>query len=83
MKVKKRSVKTALELIDDDMVVDLGGGETNGYLVEYLNETQKDVSVVTLSFVREQVCIQEVIAYTADGYTGTIENGEIRDALLY
>ena len=84
MKVKKRrSVKTALELIDDDMVVGLGGGETIGYLVEYLDEAQKDVSVVTLSFVREQVCIQAVIAYTADGHTGTIENGDTRGALLY
>jgi hypothetical protein len=51
--------------------------------VEYLDEAQKDVSVVTLSFVREQVCIQAVIAYTADGHTGTIENGETRDALFY
>lgn len=39
------------------MVVGLGGGETIGYLVEYLNETQKDVSVVTPSFVREQAGI--------------------------
>ena len=43
------------------MVVGLGGGETIGYLVEYLNETQKDVSVVTPSFVREQAGIQAVI----------------------
>lgn len=35
------------------MVVGLGGGETIDYLVEYLNGTQKDVSVVILSFVRE------------------------------
>lgn len=65
------------------MVVGLGGGETIGYLVEYLNDAQKDVSVVTLSFVREQPCIQTVIVYTADGHTGTIKNGETRDALLY
>lgn len=65
------------------MVVGLGGGETIGYLVEYLNEAQKDVSEVALSFVREQACIQAVIAYTADGHIGTIKNGETRDALLY
>lgn len=65
------------------MVVCLDGGEMKGYLVEYLSEVQKDESVVTLSFVRKQVCIQAVIAYTADGHTGTIENGETRDALLY
>lgn len=47
------------------MVVCLDGGETN---VEYLNEAQKDVSEVALSFVREQACIQAVIAYTADGH---------------
>ena len=63
------------------MVVGLGGGETIDYLVEYLNGTQK--SVVILSFVREQVCIQAVIAYTADGHSGIIENGETKDALLY
>lgn len=65
------------------MVVGLGGGETIGYLVEYLNETQKDVSVVTPLFVREQAGIQAVIAYTADGHTGTIENGDTKDALNY
>lgn len=65
------------------MVAGLGGGETNGYLVEYLSEVQKDVSVVILSFVREQACIQAVNAYTADGHTGFIENGDTRDALLY
>ena len=58
------------------MVVGLGGGETIDYLVEYLNGTQKDVSVVILSFVREQACIQVVNTYIADGHTGTIENGE-------
>lgn len=56
------------------MVVGLGGGETIGYLVEYLSEVQKDVSVVILSFVREQACIQAVIVYTVDGHTRTIEN---------
>ena len=61
------------------MVVCLDGGETN---VEYLNEAQKDVSEVALSFVREQACIQAIIAYTADGHIGTIKNGETRDALL-
>lgn len=65
------------------MVIGLGGGETIGYLGEYLHETQKDVSVVILSFVREQTCIQAVIVNTVDGHTGTIENGETRDALLY
>lgn len=65
------------------MVVGLGGGETIGYLVEYLNETQKDVSVVTPSFVREQAGIQAVIVYTADGHTGRTENGDTKDALNY
>lgn len=65
------------------MVVGLGGGKTIGYLVEYLNETQKDVSVVTPSFVREQAGIQAVIVYTADGHTGTTENGDTKDALNY
>lgn len=56
------------------MVIGLGGGETIGYLVEYLSEVQKDVSIVIPSFVREQACIQAVNAYTADGHTGFIEN---------
>lgn len=30
MKMKKRSAKAALELIEDGMVVGLGGGETIG-----------------------------------------------------
>ena len=58
MKVKKRSVKTALELIDDDMVVCLGGGETIGYFVEYLSHSHKDVKVVTPLFAAEQACIR-------------------------
>ena len=58
MKVKKRSVKTSLELIDDDMVVGLGGGETIGYFVEYLSHSHKDVKVVTPLFAAEQACIR-------------------------
>lgn len=55
--MKKRSVKTALELIDDDMVVCLGGGETIGYFV-YLSHSHKDVKVVTPLFAAEQACIR-------------------------
>ena len=44
---------------------------------------QKDVSVVTPSFVREQAGIQAVIVYTADGHTGTTENGDTKEALNY
>ena len=36
-----------------------------------------------LSFVREQAGIQAVIVYTADGHTGTTENGDTKDALNY
>ena len=56
--MKKRSAKAALELIEDGMIVGLGGGETIGYLVEYLSHSHKDVKVVTPSFATEQVCIQ-------------------------
>lgn len=45
--MKKRSAKAALELIEDGMIVGLGGGETIGYLVEYLSHSHKDVKVVT------------------------------------
>lgn len=48
--MKKRSAKAALELIEDGMIVGLGGGETIGYLVEYLSHSHKDVKVVTPSF---------------------------------
>lgn len=40
--MKKRSAKAALELIEDGMIVGLGGGETIGYLVEYLSHSHKD-----------------------------------------
>ena len=56
--MKKRSAKAALELIEDGMVVGLGGGETIGYLVDYLSESHKDVKVVTPSFVTEQACVK-------------------------
>ena len=56
--MKKRSAKAALELIEDGMVVGLGGGETIGYLVEYLSQSHKDVKIVTPSFATEQACIQ-------------------------
>lgn len=51
--MKKRSAKAALELIEDGMVVGLGGGETIGYLVEYLSQSHKDVKIVTPSFATE------------------------------
>lgn len=56
--MKKRSAKAALELIEDGMIVGLGGGETIGYLVEYLSESHKDVKVVTPSFATEQACVK-------------------------
>ena len=56
--MKIRSANAALVLIEDGMIVGLGGGETVGYLVEYLSHSHKDVKVVTPSFATEQVCIQ-------------------------
>lgn len=56
--MKKRCAKAALALIEDGMVVGLGGGETIGYLVEYLSQSGKNVKVVTPSFVTEQYCVQ-------------------------
>lgn len=55
---EEEKCKTALELIDDDMVVGLGGGETIGYFVEYLSHSHKDVKVVTPLFAAEQACIR-------------------------
>lgn len=56
--MKRRSAKKALELIEDGMVIGLGGGETIGYLVEYLSKSSKHVSVVTPSFDTEQACMK-------------------------
>ena len=56
--MKRRSAKKALELIEDGMVIGLGGGETIGYLVEYLSQSPKHVSVVTPSFDTEQACME-------------------------
>lgn len=56
--MKRRSAKKAIELIEDGMVIGLGGGETIGYLVEYLSQSPKHVSVVTPSFDTEQACMK-------------------------
>ena len=56
--MKRRCAKKALELIEDGMTIGLGGGETIGYLVEYLSESSKHVSVVTPSFDTEQACVK-------------------------
>ena len=56
--MKRKSAKAALELIEDGMIVGLGGGETICYLVEYLSESHKDIKVVTPSFATEQACVK-------------------------
>lgn len=54
--MKRLCAKAALELVPDQGVVGLGGGETIGYLAEYIKESGKCVKVVTPSKVTEETC---------------------------
>ena len=54
--MKRLCAKAALELVPDQGIVGLGGGETIGYLAEYIKESGKCVKVVTPSKVTEETC---------------------------
>lgn len=56
--MKQRCALEALKYIKDGMVVGLGGGSTIGYLVEYLEEKNLDIQVVTPSYQTANLCIK-------------------------
>lgn len=56
--VKKLCAKAALNYIQDGMVIGLGGGSTILYLVEYINGSNKKVTVVTPSVKTFEKCME-------------------------
>lgn len=56
--MKKRCAHEALKLIKDGMVVGLGGGTTISYLVEFIQEKNLDIKVVSPSMTTLQLCIK-------------------------
>lgn len=54
--MKRACAKAALELVPDHGIIGLGGGETIGYLSEYIKEQGKDIKVVTPSENTRKIC---------------------------
>ncbi|MGM0213163.1 ribose 5-phosphate isomerase A [Enterococcus sp. AZ109] len=56
--MKKRSALRALELIEDGMIVGLGGGSTISHLIHFMKEENKQVKIVTPSFTTANLCLE-------------------------
>ena len=56
--MKKRCAREALKLIKNGMIVGLGGGSTISYLVEYIQESQLDIKVVSPSTTTLKLCLE-------------------------
>lgn len=54
--MKRLCAKAALDLVPDHGIIGLGGGETIGYLAQYIKEAGKEIKVVTPSEKTAQVC---------------------------
>lgn len=54
--MKRLCAKAALDLVPDQGLIGLGGGETIGYLAEYIKESGKQVQVVTPSETTKETC---------------------------
>ncbi len=54
--MKRLCAKEALNLVPDQGIVGLGGGETIRYLAEYIKEAGKEITVVTPSEATKEVC---------------------------
>ncbi len=55
--LKRRCAREALKMIEDGMVVGLGGGSTISYLVEYIKAANLKVKVVTPSVNTKLYCL--------------------------
>lgn len=56
--MKKRCAQEALKYIQDGMIVGLGGGSTISYLVQFIEEKQMNIQVVTPSYQTATLCIK-------------------------
>lgn len=54
--MKRLCAKAALDLVPDQGIIGLGGGETISYLAKYIKEAGKEIKVVTPSDNTAQVC---------------------------
>lgn len=54
--MKRLCAKAALELVKDQDVIGLGGGETIGYLCEFIKDSGKNVEIVTPSEDTKHIC---------------------------
>ena len=54
--MKKKCAVAAANMIEDGMVVGLGGGSTVAFLIEELEKSKKQVQAVTPSMNTEELC---------------------------
>lgn len=54
--MKRGCAKEASKLVPNQGIIGLGGGETIGYLAEYIKEQDKKVEIVTPSAQTENIC---------------------------
>lgn len=54
--MKRLCAKEALNLVPNHGIIGLGGGETIGYLAEFVKESGKEVKVVTPSEATKKIC---------------------------
>lgn len=56
--MKRKCAQEALSYIHDHSIIGLGGGQTIGYLIEYLAEKKLDIKVVSPSYETAQKCVE-------------------------
>lgn len=59
--MKEKCAQIALEMIEDDMIIGLGGGSTIAIIIERLSKSNKKIKVVTPSYNTYMLCIKHGI----------------------
>ena len=57
MNIKQKCAKAALEYINDETIIGVGGGSTIGYLIDFIKEEKLNVKVVTPSLKTKHLCV--------------------------
>ena len=59
--MKEKCAQIAFEMIEDGMIVGLGGGSTVALIIEKLGKSQKKITVVTPSYDTYTLCLDNGI----------------------
>ncbi len=59
MNIKQECAKAALKYIESDKIIGLGGGSTIGYLIDFIQEEDLKVKIVTPSFQTKLLCVKQ------------------------